>query len=65
MKVNLKRSVLQTLNSKIQEHGEENILSIQLNKDEYINFLEELSPTERVLLTIDGHYKKVRLGVVE
>ena len=65
MKVNLNTSILQEINTKIDLYGADNILSIELTKEEYINFLEELSTAERVILGLGRTYKEVKLIVVD
>lgn len=65
MKLKLKCSVKSKVDGMIDDYGSDNIDSIQLNYYEYIQFLEEISPSERIILSLPERiYKKVQLEVI-
>jgi len=58
MRVKLKGSILEMVEKKIESIGAENIDFIELTKDEYINLLEELTSSTRIVFGRE-EYRKI------
>ena len=52
MKIHYKKSIKQKIDHHIELYDTKDVDFVSLSRDEYIQFLEEISPTERVLLTL-------------
>lgn len=64
MKLQLKRSVKEAVDQVITEYHADDIEYIELGAYEYIQFLEEIVPTSRIILSLpERRYRGVNIRV--
>ena len=65
MKVRFRESIKAQVDAEIERYGAAAIKEIVLTRDEYIQFLEEIPPVGRIILTLpERTYLDVHLAIV-